>query len=77
LNPTIWKHLALVDGGKVIPGTASSSSIAKIDSAMRVFYDFELTKGKTQIAYISYNPDFPHEHSTQFQRFDLAWVIGS
>lgn len=77
LNPTIWKHLALVDGGRVVMRGDSSSTIAKIDSKMKVFYDFEMTKGKTQIAYIAYNPDFPYQEDRQFQRFDLAWVIGS
>lgn len=77
LNPTIWKHLALVDGGKVVMGGVNTSAISKIDSKMCVFYDFEITKGKTQIAYIAYNPDFPRDGAKQFQRFDLAWVIGS
>lgn len=77
LNPTIWKHLALVDGGKVVMKDVNTTAIKEIDSKMCVFYDFEITKSKTQIAYIAYNPDFPRDDTKQFQRFDLAWVIGS
>ncbi len=80
LNPTIWKHLALLDGGQVVYGSDSTTSILKIDSPMKVFYDFEFTRSKTQISLVACNPDLIEDGVTsasQFRRFDLGWVVGN
>ena len=49
--------------------------IQQISSQMNVFFDFEISKSKSSIAYMTINGDY--KLIDQYKRFDLAWVIGN
>ena len=75
INMSILSAAVADDPNAIVWADEDHNSISMISSDMKVFYDFELSKSKTSIAYATLNGDYPL--LSAYRRFDLAWIIGS
>ena len=75
VNMSILSVAAKEDPQGIVWADEDHLGIQQISSRMKVFYDFEMSKGKSSIAYMTINGDYPLIDA--YKRFDLAWVIGN
>ena len=75
INMSILSAAVAVDPNAIVWADEDHNSISMISSDMKVFYDFELSKSKTSIAYATLNGDYPL--LSAYRRFDLAWIVGA
>lgn len=75
INMSVLSAAVADDANAIVWEDEDHTLISAISSDMRVFFDFEFSKSKTSIAYVTLNGDYPS--LSAYRRFDVAWVIGS
>jgi len=75
INMSVLSAAVADDANAIVWEDEDHTLISAISSDMRVFFDFEFSKSKTSIAYVTLNGDYPN--LSAYRRFDVAWVIGS
>lgn len=75
VNMSILSVAAKEDPNSIVWADEDHLEISQISSDMRMFYDFEMSKSKSSIAYVAFNADYPFIDA--YKRFDIPWVIGS